>query len=171
MPKFAWPAGNAAAMNRFYGNPDSDRNGIPDRAWEDANLMAITPPYRMVLAWDAKTPVKTIRVHKRCAESLTRVLAAIASHYGSQTALEKARMHLYGGCYNFRLMRGGSSLSIHSWGAAIDLDPERNAFGRKYSERQGMMPMDVVHLFKAEGWTWGGTWSKGDAMHFQAASV
>lgn len=167
----SWPLQNAAAMNRYYGNPDSDRNGTPDRAWEDANLVAIVPPYRMVLAWDIKKPVKTIRVHKRCAESLSRVLAGILAHYGRQAAIEKARLHLYGGAYNFRLMRGGSSLSIHSWGAAIDLDPETNWFGRKYSERAGMMPMAVVKLFEAEGWTWGGPWSKGDAMHFQAANL
>lgn len=166
-----WPTQSRAAMNAYYGNPDQNANGLPDRDWEDANLVAITPPYPMTLAWDVRKPVRTIRVHKRCAESLTRALAAIKAHYGSKTAIEKARMHLYGGCYTFRLMRGGSSLSIHSWGAAIDLDPERNGFGRKYSERAGMMPMPVVAIFKAEGWTWGGLWKKGDAMHFQATKA
>jgi hypothetical protein len=31
------------------------------------------------------------------------------------------------------------------------------------------MPDAVVKLFAAEGWVWGGPWSKPDGMHFQAA--
>ena len=80
-------------------------------------------------------------------------------------------MHLCGGAFNFRLKRGGNSLSIHSWGAAIDLDPERNALGRRYRAGAGMMPMAVVEIFAAEGWVWGGPWSRPDAMHFQAAVI
>lgn len=156
-------------MNAFYGNPDVNSDGAPDAKWEAANLVSIKPPYRMVLAWDTSKVVKNIRVNKACAESLSRVLAGILGHYGSQAAVEKARMHLYGGCYNFRLKRGGSTLSIHSWGAAIDLDPERNAFGKLWRANSGMMPEAVVKLFEAEGWEWGGLWSKPDAMHFQAA--
>lgn len=165
-----WPKQNAAAMNAFYGSPDANKDGSPDVKWEAANLVSIKPPYRMVLAWDKAKEVKTIRVHKKCADSLMRILTGIKDHYGSQAAIERARMHLFGGVYNFRLMRGGSSLSIHSWAAAIDLDPERNGFGVKYDESKGMMPLAVVRIFKAEGWDWGGLWSKGDAMHFQAAA-
>lgn len=166
-----WPKGTPAGMNAFYGDPDRDRNGHPDRAWENNNLTTIIPPYQMVLAWDTKAPVRTIRVHEKCANSLLACLRGIANFYGTQDAIEKHRMHLYGGCYNFRLMRGGSSLSIHSWGAAIDLDPERNAFGRRWSAANGMIPKDVVDIFRREGWTWGGNWRKPDAMHFQAADI
>lgn len=166
----SWPAQTRAAMNDFYGNP-SGANGLVSAKWESANLTYIVPPYAMVIAWDTDAPVKKIRVHKRCAESLARVLEAIKAHYGSQAAIEQARLHLYGGCNQYRLKRGGASLSIHSWGAAIDLDPERNAFGRKWSAKAGMMPMAVVELFRAKGWTWGGLWRKADAMHFQAANI
>lgn len=167
----AWPKEGRASMNAFYGDPDPNHDGIPDRAWEDANLVSITPPYRMVLAWAPNQAVKTIRCHKKVAPSLLRVLNGILVHYGSQAEIEKARMHLYGGAYNFRMMRGGSALSIHSWGAAIDLDPERNAFGRRYDETHGMIPHAVCDLFAAEGWVWGGRWNKADAMHFQCATI
>ncbi len=167
----SWPQQNAAAMNAFYGNPDANADGMPDRQWEVTNLTLIKPPYRMVLAWAPSQAVSVIRCHKKVAESLSEILDGIGKHYGSQSAIEAARMHLYGGAYQFRMMRGAHRLSIHSWGAAIDLDPERNAFGRKWNEAAGMMPRAVIDLFAEQGWTWGGPWSTPDAMHFQAANV
>ena len=118
-------------MRIFYGDPDADRNGEPDRTWEDANLTRILPPYPMVLAWDIKAPVKTIRCHRLVAPSLTRILTRIGEHYGSPAAIRAARMHLYGGCYTFRSIRGGAALSTHAFGVAIDLDPERNPLGAR----------------------------------------
>lgn len=166
-----WPRQNPAEMIAFYGDPDRDHNGVPDRDWEDANLVSVKPPYAMVLAWDVARPVKTLRLHRKAAPSLLTVLEGILQHYGDQAEIERARMHLYGGGYMFRAMRGGAALSIHSWGAAIDLDPSRNAFGRPYDATAGMMPGAVVALFAAEGWEWGGHWRKPDAMHFQAARI
>lgn len=166
----AWPKQDAASMNAFYGNPDTNRDGAADPAWEAANIVRIVPPYRMVLAWDTSKVLSGIRIHRKCAESLSRILTNIAEHYGSQEAIEKARLHLYGGGYMFRLKRGGSTLSNHSWGSAIDLDPENNGFGRKWRPRSGMMPEAVIDIFKAEGWRWGGPWSTPDAMHFEAVS-
>ena len=163
----AWPKQDAASMNAFFGDPDADHNGVPDRAWEDANLTLVTPPYRMVLAWALDKPVRGIRCHKKVATSLAVVLKRILDHYGNQPAVEAAGMHLYGGAYNFRLKRGGATLSNHSWGSAIDLDPAHNGFG----VRNGSMPAPVVKFFEAEGWVWGGHWSTPDAMHFQAARL
>lgn len=161
-----WPKQDRASMCAFYGNPDANGDGLSDRPWEVNNLTTIKPPYRMVLAWDPSKTLSTIRCHKKVAESLLRVLNGILAHYGSQEAVEKARMHLYGGCWSFRPMRGGNALSVHSWGAAIDLDPEGNPFGGKVT-----MPVAVVDLFAQEGWTWGGPWRKSDGQHFQAANL
>jgi hypothetical protein len=164
-----WPHQQLART--FYGDPDPEHDGVPSRAWEDAALTTIVPPYRMVLAWDTSRVVRKIRVHRKCAWSLTKILTGIANHFGSEQDLEANRMHLYGGCYNFRTMRGSNKLSMHSYGCAIDLDPEANYLGREYQEGLGMMPMAVVKLFEDEGWTWGGKWRRADAQHFQAASL
>jgi hypothetical protein len=154
-------------MDAWYGAPDASGDGRADPVWMKANLVRVKPPYRMAWSWGGEA--QSIAVHRRCADSLLRVLEGIARRYGSQAAIEKARLHLCGGAFNFRLKRGGSTLSIHSWGAAIDLDPERNGLGRRHIEERGMMPMAAVELFAAEGWVWGGRWSRPDAMHFQAA--
>ncbi len=79
-------------------------------------------------------------------------------------------MHLWAGSYNFRKITSGNRLSTHAWGASVDIDSEMNAFGKKYDESKGMMPMAVVKIFEAEGWKWGGRFggNRVDCMHFQA---
>jgi hypothetical protein len=161
-----WP--KQSECNNFYGNPDPRSDGVPSRMWEDENLTRIKPPWRMVLAWDKSNAVSSIRIHKKCAESLSRVLSIIWKNYGEhQTNIEAGGLHLYGGAYNFRMKRGGSTLSMHSYGCAIDLDPEHNGFGAK----RGAMPLAAITAFQAEGWVYGGLWRKPDWMHFQAAIV
>jgi hypothetical protein len=77
----------------FYGNPDPNGDGVPDRAWEDEHLTAIKPPWTMCLAWDLTKAVRTIRVHKRCAESLARVLGVISARFLTQEGIERNRLH------------------------------------------------------------------------------
>ena len=61
--------------------------------------------------------VKSIRCHRKVADSLHRVLVSIDG--GSCAYI----LEQYAGCYNNRPMRGGSLPSLHARGAAIDLDP------------------------------------------------
>lgn len=144
----------------FYGNPRGGA-GRPSASWESANLVLVKCPW--VLRYDGK-PVKGLRVHKKCAESLKRVLDAIWGRLDhSQAEIDRIGMSIYGGGYNFRLMRGGSRLSMHSWGCALDFDPARNGMG----DTTPNMDKRVVEEFEREGWEWGGHWK--DGMHFQAA--
>ncbi len=168
-PLAHFPRTDRASMDAFYGKHILGADGKPTAAWKEQYLTFIHTPYPMRLAWDTDTIVTRIRCHKRIAESLERVLKNILLHYGSVEAVRAARMDLFGGCYEFRAVRGHNWLSTHAWGAAIDLDPERNGLGVKYNEAKNMMPMAVVRLFESEGWQWGGLWKRGDAMHFQAA--
>lgn len=161
-----WPNQSPTAMNAYYGCPDKNGDGRPDPIWETINITKIVPPYEMALAWNPAQPVSVIHVNRACAPSLSRILQRIKEHYGSQDEIEKARLHLYGGAYMFRLMRGANRLSVHSWGAAIDLDPGNNPFGGKVT-----MDPAVVALFAQEGWVWGGKWRTPDGMHFQAATL
>jgi hypothetical protein len=154
----SWPL--QRDCNKFYGNPRG-KNGSASAAWESANLTLVKCPW--VLRYDGK-PVKGLRVHKKVAESLQRVLAAIWERVGrKQAEIDRIGMSIYGGGYNFRLMRGGSNLSMHSWGCALDFDPARNGMG----DTTPNMDLRVVEEFEREGWEWGGHWK--DGMHFQAA--
>ena len=66
-----WPKQRDCDM--FYGNPRGEAGAVSVK-WMLDNLISIVPPFRMTYAG---IPVKRITVHKRCAESLSRVLAAI----------------------------------------------------------------------------------------------
>lgn len=164
-------------MNSFYGNPDKNQDGIADKDWEATNIVRIIPPYDLWYPDDStgklikrKTKFKALRVHRKCSESLMRILTRIKNETTEEERF-KYELDICGGVYNFRLMRSGRALSIHSWGAAIDLSHIINSYKKKYNPNSNMMPMKIVKIFEDEGWTWGGLWSTGDAMHFQAASV
>ena len=68
-------------------------------------------------------------------------------------------------------MRGGSSWSIHSWGAAVDLDPDNNQL--KWSKPKATFSKaeygDFWKIVEAEGWISLGRERNFDWMHFQAA--
>lgn len=172
-----WPKQNPAAMNAFYGDPDRNRDGQCDPGWYEANIIKMETPYQLwypnevngkivkrAKAWAA------LRVHKKAADSLYRCLEGIRDNFSAED-IQRYELDICGGVHVFRLMRGGQSLSIHSWGAAIDISHLINSWKKKYDPAKGMMPMEVVDIFKGEGWTWGGLWRTADAMHFQASDI
>jgi len=163
-----WP--KQTDRSAFYGIPYTDNFKL-DPYWEAANLVRVPFPWRAVLAWDVTTPVKSARMHRLCAPSLVAAFAAIwAAAKQDQATIEAWGMHLYGGGFEFRPVRGGKALSSHSWGCAIDFDPARNGYGDT-TPNFANVPA-VLDAFAAEGWTWGGPWRpKADGMHFQAARV
>lgn len=82
-------------------------------------------PFPFVIAWDTAQRVSVFSCHVRLEAPMTAIFSDAAKHYGEEE-FRRLRLDRFGGCYNFRPMRGGTSLSTHAWGAAVDLDPERN---------------------------------------------
>lgn len=70
------------------------------------------------------------------------------------------------GCFNVRKKRGGSTMSVHSWGVAVDVNAYDNCFGCTPKLSQGF-----VKCFTDNGFDWGGTWRKPDGMHFQLKNI
>ena len=164
MPK--WP--HQSDVDAFYGNPRG-ANGEASPIWVDANIVKLAAPWPLVTAWDFQ-PVKAVRVHSKCSASLKKVLNQIwASANQDEAKIKEWGMHLYAGGFNFRAMRNGTKLSMHSWGCAIDFDSARNSFGDT-TPNFATIPA-VLDAFAAEGWTWGGKWTKPDGMHWQAADL
>lgn len=164
-----WPHQNE--VDAFYGNPRGE-HGDENPTWVRDHIVRVKAPWQLVTSWDEPPLlVKGIRIHEKCAESLTRVLQSIWQASGQNEAtIQYWGMHLYGGGFLFKMKKSGHSLSMHSYGCAVDFDPKRNGF-RDPSPNFKNIPQ-VVDAFESEGWTWGGRWTNPcDGMHFQAAHL
>ena len=70
------------------------------------------------------------------------------------------------GCFNVRKKRGLKSLSLHSWGIAIDINASWNGLGQ-----QPTISPELVKCFTDAGFDWGGEWKRKDGMHFQLKNI
>jgi hypothetical protein len=163
-----WP--KSANIQDFYGRIEIGSDGTPTDRWESRALTQIVPAYPLRASWDTNLRIRKITCNRRVARSLSSIFECILKQYnGSQAAVQAAGLDLYGGCYCFRRVRGGAGLSLHSYGIAIDLDPDHNPLGKLWKPDTGMMPEAVIEIFAEHGWEWGGLWKRPDPMHFQAA--
>lgn len=135
---------------------------------EGEYLVSITLPYPMRLAWDKKTKVTTMRCHKLVADKFTSVFNDLLEFYGYEKIVELG-IDLFGGCFNFRAMRGGSDYSRHSWGIAIDLDPERNLLKETSKTARFARPeyKEMIAIFYDHGFISLGVEKNYDWMHFE----
>lgn len=131
-------------------------------------LVSINLPYPMRLAWDKNTKVKTMRCHKLVAENFKNVFTELLVTYGYEKIVELG-IDLFGGCFNFRAMRGGSDYSRHSWGIAIDLDPERNLLKETSKTARFARPeyKPMIDVFYKHGFVSLGREKNYDWMHFE----
>jgi len=105
---------------------------------------------------------------------------------GVNRALEKVRDELVArpdlrkylapsaGVFNWRKVSGQSNLSVHSFGAAIDLNTKFADYWVWSGGKPGKVPvynnkfpMDIVDIFEKHGFIWGGRWYHYDTMHFE----
>jgi len=152
-----WPKQDYRSMVDFYG-PVGE------------NVTQLEVPYKLKLAWAPSTTLTKISCNQKCAKSLYTIFENTLKTYGEKD-ISKLKLDLFGGCVNVRKMRGGSAWSIHSWGAAVDLDPDNNQL--KWAKPKATFSKaeysDFWKIVEAEGWTSLGKERNFDWMHFQAA--
>ena len=144
-----------------YGTPNKEGRGY---------LVQIELPYPMYLNWSTSTIVHKISCHKLIADKLQNVFREILAHYGLEK-IKELQLDDFGGCFNYRTMRGGTELSKHSWGVAIDLDPDRNQLKETAATarfaRSEYLPM--IEIFYRNGFISLGVEKNYDWMHFEIA--
>ncbi len=74
-----------------------------------------------------------------------------------------------GGTFKWRKIAGTNRLSVHSFGAAIDINVKYSAYWRwsKGVKYQNQIPHEIVNIFEKHGFIWGGKWYHYDTMHFE----
>ena len=146
--------------DKFYGNPRG-KNAHANPVWEGVNLVYVKPPFKMFYAGK---PITSIRIHRKCSGALYLALWAIWVASGkSQAKIDQWGVSTFGGSYNYRLMRQSNRLSMHAYGCAIDLAPERFPMGKTGAK---FVP-EVIKAFADQG----AVNLPRDRMHFQFAIV
>jgi hypothetical protein len=139
-----------------YGTPNKEGKGY---------IVQITLPYPMYFIGKKVTKISC---HKLVADKLLAIFNDILEFYG-QDAISDLKIDDYGGCFNYRLMRGGTKLSVHSWGCAIDLNPSRNLLKEtsKTARFARIEYKPMIDIFYKHGFESLGREKNFDWMHFQ----
>ena len=150
----------AAAIAK-YGKPNE----------KGTYLEVIKLPYPMRIAWDTKTKVNSMRCHKLLKTNFLGVFNDLLAHYGYEKIVELG-IDLYGGCFNYRAMRGGTEWSRHAFGIAIDLDPERNQLKETSATARFARPeyKPMIDIFYKHGFVGLGREQNRDFMHFEISA-
>ena len=153
----AWP--RQSDVRAFFGEVGTDQ-------------VQVDIPFDMVLAWDKGRRITKMTLHRKVASSAARALQAVAGAYSAQDR-RALGLDLFGGSLNVRRMRGGNSWSMHSWGIAIDFDPERNQLSWHRPKARLSHPdaEPFWRAWEAEGWLSLGRARDFDWMHVQAARL
>ena len=134
-------------------------------------LVTLELPYPMRLAWDLDTKVSKMRVHKLIKDNFKGVFDDLLAHYGYEKLVELG-IDLFGGCFAYRKMRGGTSWSKHSWGIAIDLDPVRNQLKETSRTARFARPeyKPMIDIFYKHGFIGLGPERDFDWMHWEISA-
>jgi len=142
-----------------YGTPNITGAGY---------LTVIKLPYPMKLSWDTDTIVTRMSCHKDVADKFLAVFNDLLEQYTLE-GIQQLGIDIFGGCFNYRKMRGGNAWSKHSWGIAIDLDPARNTL-RETAETARFARWEygpMIDIFEHHGFISLGREKNYDWMHFE----
>ena len=119
----------------------------------------------MVL-WDVPTELEIGVIPKRlyCNKDLVAPLSLAFKNLITTGFVNELKT--WDGCFNIRKKRGLSSMSLHSWGIAIDVNAAWNGLNKT-----PVLSAGFVKCFTDVGFDWGGTWTRKDGMHFQLSKI
>lgn len=124
----------------------------------------------MAYMGDHELPVKNIVLHKKIKDVVLDLYEEMLNTY-TLPVIQENKWDEFGGCFNFRIMRGYNAISTHAFGIAIDQCPSKGAYGNVKAKQT--FPQEIVLLFTSRGFDWGGSWPEkyqADCMHFQACT-
>jgi hypothetical protein len=127
---------------------------------------APSPKNRWMVVWDVPANLELGVIPKRifCNKDLIKPLSAALQNLITRGFVKELKT--WDGCFNIRRKRFGLTMSLHSWGIAVDVNAAWNCFGCKPRLSPGF-----VKCFTDAGFEWGGTWRRRDGMHFQLAKI
>jgi hypothetical protein len=141
----------AQAFGAFSYRYYPDGTIEPDAEWVRKNIVTTTVPI-----------MGRVTCHRLMVPQLRSALQEV------QDAGLGHLLKTYDGCYvpRFIARNPDNSISLHTWGIAIDMDASTN-----YRGIRGTMDDRIVAIFKKWGFRWGGDWKYTDPMHFELGAL
>jgi hypothetical protein len=95
-------------------------------------------------------------------------VAEISAELDALPAPVKRYVYPPAGTYNCRTVADSGEPSMHSWGAAIDINAAHAEYWLwPHAASGSSLPTEIVDVFERHGFIWGGKWSHYDTMHFE----
>lgn len=182
-------------MSQIYGGPFPGTGGGSEGGGEDPGLPAVNQdPGRIrreafflklygedeSLVRQHLVPVTwpggvTLWIHERAAEAFSSVAAELKELMANHPEKDYgAFLNPPGGTFVWRRIAGTSRLSTHSFGIAVDINPALSDYWRWQTTQsdapqvyRNRIPQEIVAIFEAHGFIWGGRWYHYDTMHFE----
>ena len=119
-----------------------------------------------MVVWDVPTELEIGVLPKKlyCNKDMVAPLTAAFKNLISTGFVKELKT--WDGCFNIRNKRGLSSMSLHSWGIAIDVNAAWNGLGKT-----PVLSAGFVKCFTDAGFYWGGNFKRRDGMHFQLNAI
>ncbi len=164
--RLPYPAGVSAAALVPQDDPGRIRNrAFFDKmygdCWRDEVTSRLVP-----VAWLPRSWGHTVRVTS--VNGIAARLGEISEELDALPGPAKRYVYPPAGTYNCRTVADTGEPSMHSWGAAIDI----NAAHAEYwlwprAASANTLPAEIIEIFERHGFIWGGKWSHYDTMHFE----
>ncbi len=104
---------------------------------------------------------------------VNKAFQAVSDELDKRPALWPYLLHP-GGSFIWRVIAGTDRLSVHSFGAAIDINVARSNYWHYVVKDEAAqipyknrIPAAIVDVFERHGFIWGGWWYHYDTMHFE----
>lgn len=139
------------------------------KAGDESNLAIVLPAYP--LFFEGRL-VKRIRVHKLIAEHVQAAFREVLEAYGLKK-IKELGLDQYDGSFNYRKTASGKSISLHSWGIAIDFAAAKNAYSQTHKTASLARPECEKwwQIWESHGAVSLGRERDYDWMHLQFASL
>ncbi len=174
-------------QDQFYAPYPKGRKGTPPAINIDPGRVRYEPFFKKMygdckkgavknnlvsVIWLPKSSGKKIKVTK--INGVADALRKVSAELDQLPAKYLKYLKPMAGTYNCRTIAGTKRLSVHSFGAAIDINAKLGNYWRwskpdkvgKYLYKN-QIPWEIVEIFEKHGFIWGGKWYHYDTMHFE----
>jgi len=164
--RLPYPAGVSTPALVPLSDPGRIRNrGFFDKMYGNCWRGEVSPQLVSVV-WLPRSWGHSVRVTS--VNGVAARLAEVSEELDALPASLKRYAYPSAGTYNCRAVADTGEPSMHSWGAAIDI----NAAYAEYwlwprARSANPIPVEIIEIFERHGFIWGGKWSHYDTMHFE----